>query len=288
MSLPTPPTRSLLACVAHPDDEAFTMGGTLALYARQGVRVYVLCGTRGEAGEIAPALLKGYGSAAELREAEVRCAARVLGLIDVFFLGYRDSGMPGSPDLNHPNAMAAQPVDEVAAGVARYIRMVKPQVVITHDPIGGYKHPDHIALQRATLRAFELAPDPNFNSDLPPYQPAKLYYQTMSKRMLRWAVRLAPLFGMDPHHFGRNRDIDLASLVVEGDFPIHARIDCRSVREVSAKASACHASQGGADSGRRSPRAFLVRWLGTSETFMRAIPAPEAGLKETDLFEGIA
>ena len=263
------------------------MGGTLALYARRGVMVYVLSGTRGEVGEMEPKLMQGFSSIAERRESELRCAANILGLAGVYFLGYRDSGMPGSPDNNHPNAMAAQPVDEAAARVVHFIRMLKPQVVVTHDPIGGYKHPDHIALHLATKRAFELASDPNFLDDLPPFKPQKLYYQTIPKDLLRWAVRLAPLLRMDPHHFGRNGDIDLATLVEEGDFTIHARIDCRSVSEIRDKASACHISQGGESIGRQGPLALLRRFFGSTETFMRAYPLPEKGLREKDLFEGV-
>ena len=107
-------------------------------------------------------------------------------------------------------------MDEVAAKVVHYIRLLHPQVVVTHDPIGGYKHPDHIAMHNATVRAFALASDPNYSSDLPPFQPQKLYYQTMPKDLLRWAVKLAPIFGIDPHRFGRNHDIDLATVVKEG------------------------------------------------------------------------
>lgn len=273
--------------MAHPSDEAFSMGGTLALYARRGVKVHVLCGTRGEVGEMDPALLKGFNSTGERREWELQCAAKTLALAGVYFLGYRDSGMPGSPEYNHPNAMAAQPVDEAAARVVHFIRMLKPQVVVTHDPIGGYKHPDHIALHLATKRAFELASDPNFLDDLPPFKPQKLYYQTIPKDLLRWAVRLAPLLRMDPHHFGRNGDIDLATLVKEGDFPTHAHIDCRSVSEIRDEASACHTSQGGESIGRQGPMAFLRRFFGSTETFMRAYPLPEKGLREKDLFEGV-
>jgi LmbE family N-acetylglucosaminyl deacetylase len=159
--------------------------------------------------------------------------------------------------------------------------------VVTHDPIGGYKHPDHIAMHRATLRAFQLATDPNFLTDMPPFLPSKLYYQTMPKTLLRWAVRLAPLLGMDPHRFGRNQDIDLATVVAGGDFPTHARIDCRSVREVRDEATACHTSQLGGAIGRKGPMAFLRRYFGMTETFMRAIPTPEKGLREKDLFVGV-
>jgi N-acetyl-1-D-myo-inositol-2-amino-2-deoxy-alpha-D-glucopyranoside deacetylase len=280
-------TRTLLACLAHPDDETFGMGGTLALYSQRGVQVHLVCATRGEVGDVDSELMQGFSSIAERRENELRCAAGILGLTGVYFLDYRDSGMPGSLDNQHPNALAAQPVDEVAARVVHFIRLLKPQVVVTHDPIGGYKHPDHIAMHRATLRAFTLAADPAYPSDLPPFQPDKLYYQTMPKTLFRWAVRLAPLLGMDPHHFGRNRDIDLVTLVAEGDFPTHARIDCRSVNDIRSEATACHTSQLGGAIGRKGPMTILRRYFGLTETFMRAYPPQEKGLREGDLFEGV-
>jgi N-acetyl-1-D-myo-inositol-2-amino-2-deoxy-alpha-D-glucopyranoside deacetylase len=280
--------RSLLAFMAHPSDEAFSIGGTLALYARRGVKVYVVTGTRGEVGEMDQRLLQGYGSIAARREAELHCAAEVLGLAGVYYLNYRDSGMPGSLEFGHPEAMAAQPTLEVAARVVHYMRRLQPQVVITHDPIGGYKHPDHIALQRAVKLAFDLASDPNRNPEfLLPFKPQKLYYQTITKKLLRWVIRLAPLIGMDPHHFGRNRDIDLANLVAEGDFPIHARIDCRKVSAIREKANACHISQGGDSMSHRGPLGILWRYFGSTETFMRAFPFAEHGLREKDLFTGV-
>ena len=279
---------TMLVCLAHPDDETFGMGGTLALYTRRGVQVHLVCGTRGEVGEMTPELLQGFSSIGDRRESELRCAAGILGLTGVYFLGYRDSGMPGTPDNQHPNALAAQPVDEVAAKVVHYIRLLQPQVVVTHDPIGGYKHPDHIAMHRATLLAFELAGDPNFLMDKPPFLPNKLYYQTMPKTLIRLAVRLAPLLGMDPHHFGSNRDINLATVVAEGDFPTHARINCRSVAEIRDEATACHTSQlGGGGMTQRGPVAFLRRLLGANEMFMRAVPVAKKGLREKDLFEGV-
>jgi N-acetyl-1-D-myo-inositol-2-amino-2-deoxy-alpha-D-glucopyranoside deacetylase len=275
----------MLVCLAHPDDETFGMGGTLALYALRGVQVHLVCATRGDVGDVDSELMQGFSSVAERRESELRCAAGILGLN---FLGYRDSGMPGSEDNHHPNALAAQPVDEVAAKVVHYMRSLRPQIVVTHDPIGGYKHPDHIAMHRATVRAFELTADPSYPSDLSPFKPQKLYYQTMPKGLIRWAVRIAPLLRMDPHHFGRNRDIDLASLVEEGDFPTHARINCRSVSAIRDEASACHISQGGGVIGRKNPLSLLRRYFGSTESFMRAYPEPEDGLRERDLFEGIA
>lgn len=278
---------TMLVCLAHPDDETFGMGCTLAKYARQGVQVHLVCATRGDVGDVDHELLQGYHSVAERRESELRCAASVLGLAGVYFLDYRDSGMPGSPDNQHPNALAAQPVDDVAGKVVHYIRLLKPQVVVTFDPIGGYKHPDHIAIQRATVRAFELASDPQFSSELPPFRPQKLYYRTMPKNMMRWAVQLAPLLGMDPHHLGRNKDIDIAAIVEEGNFPTHARIRCGEVSEIRDEATDCHSSQLGSMVAGGGVMAALQRLFGNSESFERAIPAAEKHLRERDLFEGV-
>jgi len=277
----------LLAVLAHPDDETFGIGGTLALYASRGVDVHLVCATRGEAGEVDPELLEGFDSVAERRVYELRCAAQILGLAGVHFLDYRDSGMPNSQDNQHPRALAAVPVEEVAAHVVETIRRLKPQVVVTSDPIGGYKHPDHIAVHKATVMAFFLASDPSFKSELPVFQPKKLYYTLIPKRHLRMVMRIMPLFGMDPHRFGSNKDVDLWELVKEGDFPVHAEIDYQSVADKRADATACHASQLGGAQLRRGPVGWFLRWLNRKESFMRAYPPAESGLQEDDLFAGV-
>jgi N-acetyl-1-D-myo-inositol-2-amino-2-deoxy-alpha-D-glucopyranoside deacetylase len=87
MSTPKSETKTLLAVLAHPDDESFGMGGTLAMYARRGVKVHLVCATRGEAGNVAPEFMRGFESVAELRENELRCAAGELGLAGVHFFG---------------------------------------------------------------------------------------------------------------------------------------------------------------------------------------------------------
>jgi LmbE family N-acetylglucosaminyl deacetylase len=277
---------TLLAVLAHPDDESFGMGGTLALYARRGVSVHLVCATRGEVGDVAPHHLQGYDSVAALREDELRCAAGKLGLAGVHFLDYRDSGMPGSDDNRHPQACAAAPMDEVAARIVHYIRKLRPQVLVTFDPIGGYRHPDHIAVHNATVQAFHLAGDPlACPGEYAPYQPEKLYFHTFPRGFLRWTVRLMPLFGRDPRRFGANQDIDLLSLA-DVDFPVHARIDYREVQAEKAAAAACHASQGsmGPTSG---PLLWAMRLAGSKDTFMRAHPPASPGLSESDLFAGI-
>jgi len=276
--------QTLLAVLAHPDDESFGMGGTLALYAARGVDVHLVCATRGEVGDVSPELLQGFNSIAELRESELRCAAGYLGLKGVHFLDYRDSGMPGSPDNTHPQALAAQPLDDVAANVVCYMRELKPQVVLTFDPIGGYRHPDHIAIQRATVRAFEQAGNPAFaRSDLPVYAPERLYFHIFPKGFLKFGVKVLPLLGRDPHKFGTNGDIDIVS-IAEVSFPTHARIDIRSVMEKKAQAGACHASQGGGRMG-GGLVSSIMRLFNGREDFMRLYPPVQKGEKVTrDLF----
>jgi len=283
------PEGVLLAALAHPDDESFGAGGTLALYAQRGVQVHLVCATRGEAGQVSAECLQGFDSVADLRVSELRCAAGILGLAGVHFLDYRDSGMSGSSDNQHPQALAAAPVEEVAQRMVHFIRLLHPQVIITNDPIGGYKHPDHIAIHKATTKAFHLASDPAFVDvdGLPPYQPQKLYYQVFSKGALRLAVKILPLLGRDPRHFGRNGDIDIQALVEEGNFPIHARIDFRTVAEKREAAAACHASQLDGGPPRRGLLGWIWRLFGDVEQYMRAYPPPEPGLREKDLFAGV-
>ena len=272
--------------MAHPDDESFGVGGTLALYAQRGVEVYLICATRGEAGDVDDSLLRGYDDVAMLREDELRCAAGILGLKEVYFLDYRDSGMPGSADNRHPKALAAAPLQEVAARVTSLMRKIRPQVVITFDPYGGYGHPDHIAIQRACTEAFHAAGNPQAYPDgSDPYQPQKLYYHTFPRGATRMLVRLMPLFGKDPHRFGRNEDIDLVE-VASKDFPIHARINVSKALDAKERASACHSSQNSAPGG------GFVNWIfrlfSRHEGFMRAYPPANKHTREKDLFEGVS
>lgn len=282
--------RSLLAIMAHPDDESFGIGGTLALYASRGVEVNLICATRGEVGTVDPEHLDGHDSIANLRgEKELMCAAAELGLTKVQFLDYRDSGMPDSPDNEHPEALVAAPVEEVAEKLVRRIRELKPDVVITHDPIGGYKHPDHIAVHKAAVRAFHQAGDPAVEIDsLSPHQPQKLYYNVFSMWWLRPLLRILPLFGVNAREFGRNKDIDLVDLAAEGPFPVHAVIDYRPVAEHKTRASACHASQLDGGPPQRGIMGLFSKLVGMRERFMQAYPQPNSTKKVNDLFNGVS
>ena len=287
--------RTLLAVFAHPDDESFGPGGTLARYAAQGVNVHLICATGGEAGMVDKASLLASGSnPADVRLAELRCAAGQLGLSGVHLLGYRDSGMAGSPDNDHPDCLAQADPHQVAARVTGYIRELRPQVVITFDPMGGYKHPDHIAMHRAAVAAFHAAGDPaaypgQLAEGLATHAPHKLYYTSIPRRALRWMVRIMPLLGRDPTALGQNGDINLVDIAAV-DYPITARIDVADYLEVKDAAAACHRSQGGHD---RRLLGWLPRWLvrriASTEGFTRAYPEAKPGEPiEKNLFAGVA
>jgi len=264
-------SKTILAVLAHPDDESFGLGGTLALYARKGYDTYYLCATRGEAGTVDEEYLNGFKDTAELRTDELNRAAKILDLKGVFFLGYRDSGMPGTEENKHPNAQINHSVDEVAGRIVKHIRELKPNVVLTHDPIGGYKHPDHIHLHKATKLAFEKADDASFHPEAgAAFKPRALYYQVFPRGVLKWAVRLMRLFGQDPKKFGRNEDVNIQELI-EVDFPVHVRLDIGPVADVKFEAGAQHASQGGGQT-RRGWFGFFARLWGDREEYMRAYP----------------
>jgi LmbE family N-acetylglucosaminyl deacetylase len=280
--------RTLCFIGAHPDDETFGLGSTLAYYAAAGVNVYYICATRGEAGMNNLNQLRGFKSLAELRSDELNCAANILALSGVVHLGYRDSGMPGTDDNKHPEALAVALIDEVSERIVKVIRNLKPDVVITHDPIGGYRHPDHVAVHKATVKAFEIAADPSKYPEAgSAFQPQKLYFHVFSRKLLKVTVKLMRLFGQDPHHFGQNKDVDLARLA-EVDFPIHAVIrPTKTAVRIRNEAMRCYESQRGSGPPRRNLLFLIRRFLGQRDSFMRAYP-PAKGVREHDLFENVS
>ncbi|HSM25992.1 MAG TPA: PIG-L family deacetylase [Anaerolineaceae bacterium] len=279
---------SLLAVLAHPDDETFGMGGTLAKYAHEGVDAFLICATRGEVGEMEEQYLQGFNSPAERREYELRCAAKNLGLQDVIFLDYRDSGMVGSEHNHNPRSLFAADLDKVSEEIVQSIRKIKPDVVITFDPIGGYRHPDHIKIYEATVDAVSKAANSEYEDELKqhPHQIKKLYFHSIPKNFLRMTVALMRLIGKDPRKFGKNKDIDLVS-ISEVHFPTHAIIDYGKYTNLRNDASACHSSQGGSKTT-GGLMGWLQRILGSKDRFMRAFPEPKDGEKiERSLFEGL-
>lgn len=278
----------LLGVFAHPDDESFGPGATLARYAVQGADVHIVIATDGIAGSVGdPSYLDNHDSLAQVRSAELANAIVALGATSVWSLPYRDSGMRGSPDNENPAALIQQPVAQVVDEMLGYLRRLRPDVVITHDPYGGYGHPDHIRVCEAVTAAFHVTrgetahqPDAGWRG------PQKLYYTAFPKDLIRFFLRVGQLMGRDMTRFGRNQDINLVE-IAQWDTPVTCRVDVEAYLPMKDRASVAHASQysGGPSWVRAIPGPLRQRFV-RYETFTRAFPAPGAGL-ETDLLDGL-
>jgi LmbE family N-acetylglucosaminyl deacetylase len=215
----------LLAVFAHPDDETFRCGGTLALLARQGVQVHLLTATRGEAGSCGDPPLCLAEELGAVRERELRCACATLGINPPRLLHYRDGSL-------------AQVDEEKAVGqVVAAIQELRPQVLLTWPPEGLSGHPDHIAVSRWTALAFHrvVASEPD--------APVALYHLAVPRSVAQ-ALGLANL------HAVPDEEITLA-------------VDVTAVWQQKVAAIHCHGTQAssspilGTSEGRQ--RLFLGR-----------------------------
>lgn len=178
-------TKRLLGVFAHPDDEG-TMSGALLQYSTLGVETGLVCATRGEEGEIADPALATPENLGQVREGEMRAAAEVLGVHNLWFLDYRDSGMAGTPENANPRAFAQVRSADAVGKLVGIIREFRPQVLVTFDETGGYGHPDHIAIYRHTTSAFHAAADAVQYPELgPAHSVAKLYYTSFPRSALQ-------------------------------------------------------------------------------------------------------
>ncbi len=281
-------SRRLLAVLAHPDDESFGIGGTLARYADEGVDVHIAIATDGVAGSVIPGYEHTLAELAAVRRRELDEAIAILGAT-LHTFGYRDSGYIGDPANKHPEAFINADDVEATGRVVALIRQIRPQVVITHDETGGYYHPDHIHCWKITTAAFHMAGDPAQYPDIgpAPYQPQRLYYTGFSNRMVKVFTLIMRLRGQDPKRAGRNKDIDWTRIGLDPR-RLNAHVDYRRYWDVKRAAGAAHASQGGGMSRNRLlPEPFQRRFMAT-ETYIRAYPLPREGERERDLFAGVA
>lgn len=280
--------KRLLAVLAHPDDESFGPGGTLAKYAGEGVEVHIAICTDGAAGSVTEEFESSRPKLVEIRRQELVEAVEVLGGI-LHQLGFRDSGYIGDPANEDPRAFMNVDAEMAASRVVELIRTIKPQVVITHDETGGYFHPDHIKAHEITLRAFWAAGDgaqyPGVGGE--PYQAQRLYYTGLPDRWLKLFRFVMRLQGKDPSRMGRNNDVDFTN-IGHPMRELHARIDTFNSWETKLAASAKHRSQGGG-SGGFAP--WMPRWLQkrvfSTEYFIQAHPPARDGERVTDLFAGV-
>jgi N-acetyl-1-D-myo-inositol-2-amino-2-deoxy-alpha-D-glucopyranoside deacetylase len=277
-------TQTLLALYAHPDDEAFGSGGTLAHYAARGADVTLVCATRGEVGEIAEGVDATPETLGQVREAELRCAADTVGVRQLIFLDYRDSGMAGTPENADPRAFVNAPAEEVVPRLVGIIRRMRPQVVVTFEPNGGYGHPDHIAIHRHTVAAFHAAADGSlYPNQGPAWQAARLFYSAIPRSFfLQMRDELAAL-GEDTSDLSRFEDAGAGW----PDEKVTVTLDVADTVAAKWSALECHRTQfGPGNLFRRLPDATLKRMM-SREYFALAWPEPEPGLRLADLFAGL-
>ncbi len=272
-------TRTLLALFAHPDDESFAAGGTLARCADQGVRVVLATATRGEAGIVHDA---GAGTPADMgrvREGELRCACAVLGVRELRFLGYRDSGMAGTPENEHPAALCRADPEEVVGRVLDLFREFAPQVVLTFGPDGGYGHPDHVAVHRHATAAWERAGE---LPGVPP--PRKLYYTAVSERTFRRIREAMWRHGLIPQ-MPSEEEIARRSVPEEA---ITTEIDVRGFLERKVQALRCHRTQLAPDHPWLNlPPAFRQEYMGYEYFRLARTRGVAMAGREGDLFAGL-
>jgi len=230
-----PETPRLLFVHAHPDDESLSNGATIAHYSARGAQVRVVTCTLGEEGEVigdrwAELAADRADQLGGYRIGELTTALRALGVSAPIYLGgagrWRDSGMSGSPKRARQRFMDADEREAVGALVA-IIRELRPHVVVTYDPNGGYGHPDHVHAHTVTTAAVAAAGNDDYPGE--PWAVPKFYWTVLAESAFEtgWSALsradLLPDWTIPPREefsFGyTDSDIDA---VVEADPDAHA------------------------------------------------------------------
>jgi LmbE family N-acetylglucosaminyl deacetylase len=262
MSLVSPSERRLMCVLAHPDDESLGTGGTLAKYARQGVATYLVTATRGERGRYFDGKEPpGPQIVGKTREAELRAAAKELGIREVSFLDYQD----GALDRANP----AEAIGKIAA----HLRRIAPQVVVTFAPDGGYGHPDHIAISQFTTAAVVAAADA--------HQVLKLYEIAWSEK--KWSAYQAAF---------RNLSSTVDGIVRKPspwpEWMITTVLETSDVWPAVWQAITCHKTQMSIYKQLETLSDDDHRALWGTQEFYRVFSLVNGGrARETDLFEGL-
>ena len=261
----------LLGVMAHPDDESLGFGGALAKYVAEGVETFLVTATRGEAGRFFAAG-KGHDPAevGRVRETELRRAAKVLGVSEVSVLGWPDGG------VDRVKSVVA------IAEIASHIRRIRPDIVVTFGPEGGYGHPDHIAISQFATAAVVCAADAEYRvDDAAPHRVAKFYY--MAWGAAKWAAY--------------QRAFKKLTITVDGverqatpwaDWAMTTSIDTRAVWQTVWDAVCRHETQMSIYEklGELSEGEQMALW--GSQDFYRVFSSVNGGREvERDLFEGL-
>jgi LmbE family N-acetylglucosaminyl deacetylase len=262
----------LMCVLAHPDDEALGIASTIPRYVAEGVDVYLVTATRGERGwSGSEEDFPGLAALGKIREAELRCAARHLGIRQVEFLDYID----GDLDQADP----AEAIEKIVI----CLRRVRPQVVITFPPDGAYGHPDHIAICQFTTAATVCAADREYSDSagLASFRVPKLYYMADSQELFDEYFKLFGDIRMKVDGVERQA-------VAWCDWAITTHIDAQDHWRTVWEAVQCHTSQlhGLGDLTRITDTTHQRIW--SERTYYRAYSLVNGGRKpETDLFDGL-
>jgi N-acetyl-1-D-myo-inositol-2-amino-2-deoxy-alpha-D-glucopyranoside deacetylase len=305
--------RRLLLVHAHPDDESINTGGTMARYAAGGAHVTLVTCNRGELGEIIPPELADLAAdrtdqLGAHRVGELAAAMAALGVSDHRFLDevvtdparsfpsarYRDSGMAwgtdgqavAAPDTG-PDAFARVELDDAAGRLAAVVREVRPQVVVTYEPGGGYGHPDHVQAHLVTMRGIELAEKPGPGGDA--WSVAKVYWVVIPERAARALFAALSAAGGNPFD-GWAGDGPLPSMFTPDEL-VTTVVDGTDHLEAKTAAMRAHASQIVVDGSFFALSNQVGQPLTALEYYRLARGVPggpkDADGRETDLFAGL-
>jgi LmbE family N-acetylglucosaminyl deacetylase len=252
----------LMCVLAHPDDESLGTGGVLAKYASEGVGTYLITATRGQRGRFDD---KGSQPGPDIvgltREAELRAAAKELGVREVIVLDYMDG------ELDRVD------VREASETIAHHIRRTRPHVIVTFDPFGAYGHPDHIAISQLTAAAIPLAADA--------HRVAKFYYFVTGEE--KWAAYQAAFKTLTSKVDGEVRTAFAWPL-----WAITTTVDARDHWQTVWRAVQCHATQMSIYKNVESLTEHDQQLFWGFAQFYRVFSLVNGGRKrETDLFEGL-
>jgi len=275
---------------AHADDETITMGGLYAVCADRGVSVCNICCTDGKLATIFDPEMKEKEDETrpnlpEIRERELRDACAILGVSELHFLRYGDSGMAGEPTNTASDAFWMAPLDAVTQRLVEHIRRFRPHVVLTYGGYGDYGHPDHIQAHRATVLAMEAAHTPAYKDAGPPWRVQKLYYTAFPRS---WAIKImemAKAAGLDSHFGSEDPE---QTLMLTPDEWVTTTIDCRSGMSRKLNALRAHRSQIAPDwPWFQIPEEIATEHFG-DEFFQLAISRTPGQVPETDVFAGVS
>ncbi|MGP9724614.1 N-acetyl-1-D-myo-inositol-2-amino-2-deoxy-alpha-D-glucopyranoside deacetylase [Corynebacterium sp. AOP40-9SA-29] len=239
----------ILAVHAHPDDESIWGGLALANWVRRGAEVTVVTCTLGEEGEVigdkyADLVADKYDILGGYRIAELQRALGELGLGRPRFLGgpgrWRDSGMVGTPAAEHPRAFVNSEQTAVDQ-LADIFDELRPHVVITYGPDGGYGHPDHIRAHEITHAAAAQAAQAEQEAGDGRWVPARIYWTAQERERVEAGLRELDTQGEPPQGWRRPAPGELATVPAR---VVDARVE-GSEADLTAKrrAMVAHATQ---------------------------------------------